>query len=413
MLGCPFTITSDEKKYLNSSCPVICYAKNYTGKGIHIVPHRLLFEKGTRPVEIEVSYWEDLPIFFRTLEGEIPFDLFAASFYLITRYEEYLEEELDKHGRYPAEKSLAFRHNFLTRPIVDQWAIRLKKIVQDTYPEIVFNTPRFQFIPTIDVDSVYAYRHKGPFINGYHLLKEIFSGKFRKAKHRLLVILRQQEDPFFNFGKVTALHQDCGTLPIFFFHCGGYGKYDKKTFFPSYKYRDVKKDISRDFLVGLHPSYRAAFSLFHFRMERKKMESCIMDKSVSHNRFHYLRFRVPESYLMLSREGIAHDWSMGYSNYPGFRAGTSFPFRFYNLHNERTYKLMVHPFTVMDKTLKMDLGLNEEESKQYMLDLAQEVKAVNGTFVTLFHNENLTDAFSWKGWRQMYRSLLKEVMDMC
>ena len=74
---------------------------------------------------------------------------------------------------------------------------------------------------------------------------------------------------------------------------------------------------------------------------------------------------------------------------------------------------MIHPFAVMDKTLKKDLHLNEEESRSYILDLAQKVKVVNGIFVTIFHNENLTDAFSWRGWRKMYHSLLKEVRGLC
>ncbi len=397
---------------MDAKFPVINYAGKYTGKGLHIIPCGLLSEKSIHSIEPEVTYWDELPVFFRTPGKEIPFDLFAASFFLLSRYEEYLEKSWDKHGRYPVEKSLAFRYGFLEQPVVDQWAVKLKKILQEKYPEIVFKTPNFQFMPTIDVDNIFAYRHKGIFVNGLQLLKEVFTGKYRKAKYRLSVILRREEDPFFNLQKITTLHRDCGTLPIFFFHCGGYGKYDKKTFVPSLAYRNVKWNISRDFIVGLHPSYHAAFFPLLFWLERKAMEWCMLDKKLFHCRFHYLRFRVPESYRMLSHEDITHDWSMGYSSHPGFRAGTSFPFHFYNLNNEKTYRLMIHPFVVMDKTLKKDLHLNEEQSRQYILDFARKVKAVNGIFVTIFHNENLTDAFDWKGWKKMYHSLLEELRRM-
>ncbi len=412
ILNCRFTITNDLKKYLDSKHPIVCYAKEYAGKGLHIIPSGLLSEEGIRPIEPEISYWEELPVFFRTSGKEIPFDLFSASFYLLSRYEEYFEKDRDRHGRYPVEKSLAFRHGFLEQPVVDQWAVKLKELLREKYPEIVFNAPNFQFIPTIDVDNIFAYRHKGLFVHGFQLLREVFTGKFRRARYRLAVIFRREEDPFFNLINITSLHRDCGTLPIFFFHCGGYGRYDKKTFLPSFAYRNVKRNISRDFIVGLHPSYHAAFFPLLFRLERKALDRCMMDKKVLHNRFHFLRFRIPESYRMLSREGIAHDWSMGYSSNPGFRAGTSFPFHFYNLNNEKTYRLLLHPFAVMDKTLKKDLNLNPEESKQYILNLARKVKAVNGTFVTIFHNENLTDAFSWRGWKKMYGSLLKELRAM-
>jgi len=412
ILGGQFLLTDNLEKYLNASHPVICYAKEYNGKGVHIVPHGLLSEQGVRPLEPEISYWDELPVFFRTSGKEVPFDLFAASFYLLSRYEEYLEKSRDEHDRYPVEKSLAFRHGFLEQPVVDQWAVKLKKIFLDKYPEIKFNAPNFHFLPTIDVDNVFAYRHKGVLVNGLQLLKEVFTGNFRKAKYRLNVVFRREEDPFFNLKKITSLHRECGTLPIFFFHCGCYGKYDKKTFFPSLAYKSDRWQISRDFIVGLHPSYNAAFSPIRFWLEHWMMERNMLDKKVHHNRFHYLRFHVPESYRMLSRKGFAHDWSMGYSTRPGFRAGTSFPFHFYNLNNEKTYRLMIHPFVVMDKTLKKNLNLNEEQSRQYILNLAQKVRAVNGDFVTIFHNENLTDAFSWKGWRRMYRSLLKELREM-
>ena len=409
ILGCRFTIVSKEEEYLKASCPAICYARDYAGKGLHIVPHGLLAETGIRPLEPHISYWHELPVFFQTGGREIPFDLLAAAFYLLSRYEEYIEKSVDIHGRYPVEKSLAFRHGFLLQPIVDQWAVKLRKILQAHYPELSFETPHFQFIPSIDVDNVFAFRHKGLLINGYHLLRDLFTGKIPKVTYRLSVILRRREDPFFNLGKVALLHQECGTFPVFFFHCGCYGKFDKKTILPSYSYRKAKQNISRDFLVGLHPSYRAAFSPFIFRLEGKALEGCTLDKRIYHNRFHYLRFRLPESYRMLSHAHIAHDWSMGYASHSGFRAGTSFPFHFYNIENEKTYKLMIHPFAVMDKTLKSDLKLSREESVSYVLELAQKVKEVNGVFVSIFHNENLTDAFSWKGWRDTYYSLLKEL----
>lgn len=413
ILGCQYVLLDDEQKYLKASTPSICYAKKYNGKGIHIVPHGLLSETGVRPIDPEVTYWDDLPIFFQTLGEDIPFDLFAASFFLLTRYEEYLEKEKDKHDRYPPEKSLAFRHGFLEQPIVDQWVMKLKKMLKEKYPELEFSVRRFQFIPTIDVDNVYVYRHKGPFINGYHIIKDILKGDAEKAKYRLSVILRLREDPYFNLKKITAIHQHCGTMPVFFFHCGCYGKYDKKTFIPSFRYRNARKNISRDFIVGMHPSYHAGYSPRIFQMERRAMERSTLDKKVFHSRFHYLRFRMPQSFQLLASEKIAHDWSMGYSSRPGFRAGTTFPYHFYNLKNEKAYRLLIHPFVVMDKTLKSDLGLNREEARQYMLNLIEKVRETNGVFVSVFHNENLTDAFSWRGWKKMYYSLLKEVSTMC
>jgi hypothetical protein len=404
-----YLITTDITEYINSPHPLICYSKEYPGKGIQIVPHGLLTETGIHPLDIDISYWNELPVFFRTTGKNIPFDLFAASFFLITRYEEYLEKETDKHGRYPAEKSIAFKYNFLEQPIVDQWALELKKEIEKDSQTLQYSPTHFKFIPTIDVDNVFAFRHKGPFINGLHLIKDLAKGNWAQAKYRFDVISRQKNDPFFNLEELSMLHHQYGAFPLFFFHCGIYGKYDKKTLIPSLGYRYVKKCISRDFIVGLHPSYKASFSSWRFKMEKKTMESGILDRKIYHNRFHYLRFRIPESYNMLSREKITNDWSMGYSSYPGFRAGTSFPFRFFDLERNKTHRLMIHPFSIMDKTLKSDLSLTPDEAYTYTLTMMKKVKEVEGTFVTIFHNENVADVFGWKGWYQMYKSLLKEI----
>src|SRR5579871_2656347 len=42
-------------------------------------------------------------------------DIFAASFYMLTRWEEVVIQQRDEHERFPAEQSLAFRYGFLNR----------------------------------------------------------------------------------------------------------------------------------------------------------------------------------------------------------------------------------------------------------------------------------------------------------
>ena len=65
-------------------------------QSIHILPHGLLTQNDITSQEITMTNWEELPVFFET-EGQIPFDLFAAAFYLVTRYEEYLPHAKDEY----------------------------------------------------------------------------------------------------------------------------------------------------------------------------------------------------------------------------------------------------------------------------------------------------------------------------
>ena len=66
-------------------------------------------------------------MFFSVNNSVFPFDPFAASFFMISRYEEYLPHIKDIHGRFEAKESLAFKNNFLEKPIVDIWINLIKK----------------------------------------------------------------------------------------------------------------------------------------------------------------------------------------------------------------------------------------------------------------------------------------------
>jgi hypothetical protein len=60
----------------------------------------------------------------------------------------------------------------------------------------------------------------------------------------------------------------------------------------------------------------------------------------------------------------------------------------------------------MDGTLKDHLKLTNEESLAKILALKDEVKKVNGTFISLFHNNSLSENDEWKGWSTIYKQML-------
>jgi hypothetical protein len=69
-------------------------------------------ETGIHEQKINCSEWKGKKIFFATA-GDIPFDIFSAAFYLLSRYEEYLPHELDEYGRYSHTGSIAYKEDFL------------------------------------------------------------------------------------------------------------------------------------------------------------------------------------------------------------------------------------------------------------------------------------------------------------
>ena len=56
-------------------------------------------------------------------------DIFASSFFMLTRWEEYVNKNRDNHDRFPVYESLAFKNKFLGRPIVNEYVEMLKNIL--------------------------------------------------------------------------------------------------------------------------------------------------------------------------------------------------------------------------------------------------------------------------------------------
>lgn len=409
VLGIDFRIDNqlDEK-----SIPYdIYYCEKQEGRGLHIHPHSLLFESDIRKQNVTTGEWEGLTTLF-TNKGEIPFDIFSATFFLLSRYEEYTCDKKDQHGRFLAENSIAYKNNFLTHPLIDLWAQKLKEIILSNNPGLKFQSPCFQIIPTIDVDNVYAYRYHGILQTIYCSVRDVIKSEKKKALDRIRCVLRMQPDPYYNLEEVVDWHINNGFTPYLFFHCGGFGKFDKRTLLPSLEYKKLRGKLSQKCQIGIHPSYQAAESLPRFKWEIWKMSQGNPQFSATPNcRYHYLRFFLPEGYRKLISSGIKTDWSLCYSNDPGFRASTSFPFQFFDLTTNQESSLLLYPTAVMDKTLKSNLQLSIEESEKYILKMAEEVKRVNGTFITLFHNQHLTNGFGWDGWKEGYQHLLKKLQE--
>ena len=63
----------------------------------------------------------------------------------------------------------------------------------------------------------------------------------------------------------------------------------------------------------------------------------------------------------------------------------------------------------MDGTLRDYLQLSNKGAYEVILKLAKEVKKVDGTFITIFHNETLSNRGRWKRWKKLYIDIFKKL----
>jgi hypothetical protein len=406
-LSIPVDFTVKVEEFVAHNGPKLSYTKVPLGNEFFIKGNPLLFEQGVNDLEINVQKWDDIPCFFATgSKSAIPFDIFAASFYLISRYEEYLPHVKDIHGRYTAPGSLAYNHGFLEKPVVDIWAYKLLAKIKEKFPDYKYQDRAYEYISTIDIDNAFAYKHKSFLRTFGGFVTDIFKLRLLDVWYRFTVLLNITKDPFDNFQQILKIIKTKNIKTIFFASIGDYTTFDTNVSASKNKYRLLIKDLVDYAVVGLHPSYFTMKDAALLKKEKERLEN-ITNNPVIRSRQHYLRFNLPETYQQLIDLEIEEDHSMGYASRVGFRAGTCTPFYFYDLDFEIQTPLKVFPFALMDTTLNDRMKLTPKQSLGRIRDLKNEVKAVNGTFITLFHNETLSDYLRWKGWKRLYESMIK------
>lgn len=407
----PVKFTTTIEEFIAHNGLKMTYSKAPLGKEFFIRSNELLFDQGVNDLEINIFKHEEVPCFFNAgSKSVLPFDVFAASFFLLSRYEEYLPHVRDIHERFTAEQSLAFKYRFLEKPVIDIWAYKLLEKLQEKFPDYEYKTRAYTYISTIDVDNAYAYKYKSLIRTFGGFIKDFFGLKLMTFWDRFIIVTNIKKDPYNTFRAILNLKKQYKIDTIFFFLVADYTTFDTNVSAAKNKFRLLIKSISDYAVIGLHPSYFSMKDEVLLKKEKERLEA-ITNTPMVKSRQHYLRFSLPETYQNLIDLEIKEDYSMGYASHVGFRASTCTPFYFYDLDFEIQTPLKIVPFALMDTTLNDYMELTPRQSLGKIRELKNEVKAVNGTFVTLFHNESSSNYLRWKGWSKVYESMLKIATD--
>ena len=408
LLRIPYRLLSDLDEFESASQAKIMYGDVAHSDDVFFGSCGLLFKRGIDSLDLEPFDYEGEKAFFPIYNkaSAIPFDVFSSIFYLVSRYEEYQPFVRDEHGRFTAHLSISAQLGVLEKPLVNIWALMVKKILLEKYPDLIFSEKKYKFIPTYDIDSAYAYAHKGLVrsIGGYIL--SLKSLDWKTIVERTRVLFTKQNDPFNTFDLQIDYQKKNSLWPIYFILFGRYGQFDKNINTRNRYFRFLIKRLSDYARIGIHPSYNTIEQPELLNLEIGKLEK-VINKDVTCSRQHFLRLVLPGTYRNLIEEDITHDYSMGYAALPGFRAGICSSFNFYDLDLEVETKLRIHPFAVMDGTLRDYMDLTPTDAIEQIQILINEVKKVNGTFISLWHNESLSNEQRWKGWRRVYEKLIE------
>jgi len=370
----------------------------------------LLWKTGYKKIEnIDIhGTWNKLPTFFTSkAKYTIPFDLFSAIFYLVSRYEEYGNFIPDTHNRFPPESSILVKNNWQKIPLINLWANQLLDDLLILDPTLKHNRREFEFISTIDVDLAWKYKNKGWLRNIGGIVSDLLGFKMDKLKERWQIFSKQLQDPFNNFEYQKQLHQQYQTDNRYFILLGKRSKYDKNTSSNNLFFRQLIRQLNVNCQVGIHPSY-SSNEEFNLVQKEKKILEQILGKSVIISRQHFLKHKMPNTYKQLIDLGIKEDYTMGHTSHSGFRAGIAAPFYWYDVINDKQTELLLVPFCHMDITPMHYESKTIEQACKELTIFMEEVAKAGGLFSILWHNESLSNSEQWQGWNKLYEHTLAE-----
>lgn len=384
------------------------YSKTPIANSLHFPNVDLLFQTGTSAPKPTFNLSSNRPAAFFHQSPHpslLAFDLFALSFYLLSRYEEYQDFEADQHGRFSASESLAHHYHFLQRPLIDEWLWELHDLLKTAYPTLSMRLPQYQFYPSYDIDHAYAFRHKGLGRQVGALGRHLLQLDTNRLRQQLGTWMGLQADPYDCYDYLDSLHQRLNLTTRYFWLLGDYGTYDKNIAPNKAALQTLIQQHAQQYPLGIHPSYGSNASLDQLKKEVNRLAN-ITKQTIDHSRQHFLKLSFPQTYEALLVAGIEVDYSMGYAAQLGFRASTAQAFFWYNLKTECSTKLKVVPFQVMDVSLNTYLNLAIDDCPAAYAPIISATKAVGGTLVSIWHNSSLCEAWQWHGWRKVYEQFL-------
>lgn len=411
LLGLQLRFTTSKEEYLQSKIPKLNYSREALQSGIFIQAAPLLFETDIFQQDIKSGEHEGITTFFLSgKNSHLPFDPFAASFYLVSRYEEYIPFIADEHNRFPAHENILYKHNCLNVPVVNAYAGFLESLIKEANPKVEFKKPSYRFINSIDIDNAAAYLGKGIFrvLGSYG--QDLISLNFREMYSRTRTLFGIDRDPFETFDYVLNLQEKYGYNSIYFALFSRLGQYDRSLTRYSQRLHRYLKGIADFCEVGIHPSYRSNDDANLLEEELLSLER-VLKKDVTKSRQHFLKLNFPKTYRNLLEMEITDDYSMGFAAESGFRAGICTPFRFYDLEQEIETPLLVHPFPFMDGTYIYYKHMSPQEAWPEISNYIDTYKKYGGEFIPVWHNRIFSEKEEeWRGWNEVYELMVSKAV---
>lgn len=351
-------------------------------------------------------------------------DVFGSAFFMLTRYEEAATEMAgaagaeslrDRHERFPASASLAWREDFLHRPLIDEYAEVLWSALLRRWPRLKRKARQPRMLVSCDVDHPY---HPGATSLARMVKRTAGELLRRRGIPAAVAPLRNylagrrgdwRHDPYYHtVDWIMDINEAAGNRVAFYFIPEITDKaMDDTCPISDRAVRAMMKRIAdRGHEIGVHPGYRTYLNAARLRSGRERLQRVLDQEGIwqqiAGGRQHYLRWstRTP---ALWNEAGMSYDSTLGYADQAGFRCGTSREYPMFDLHAGTALRLKQRPLACMDCSIVSYMGLGfTSRALEKMRALKHAAQRMNGDFSLLWHNSFLDTAAA----REIYREIV-------
>lgn len=325
-------------------------------------------------------------------------DVFGSAFFMLSRLEEVVRPDRDRHGRFPLHASLAFQERFAHRPIINEYVELLWWCLKRLWPGLRRKERAFRILPTHDVDQPFDLMPT----TADRLFRRLCGDLVKRKDPRLAVKRLQQQlgvgkgggpDEFDTFQWLMEQSESIGAKSGFYFKANSVNR----KFDPHYRLdkplvkRRMKQIEERGHEIGFHPGYYTPGNRREWLKEWTNFKSHCHDIDVRGGRQHFLRFEVPLTWRFWEEAGLEYDSTLAFADRAGFRCGVCYEYPVFDLIERRKMKLKERPLIFMEKTLLKgrDRCTDNDGDLDYGKNLREAVRSFNGDFTILWHNNKL------------------------
>lgn len=329
------------------------------------------------------------------------FDLFGSAFFFLTRWEELVLPDRDRHGRFPASAAFAFRHQLLQRPVVDEYVDEFWHLLESHGWNRPRHRPAARLVLSHDVD------HPRLWDSPFGPWKTLAASLLRRGDLREAHFWwnNRRRDPFDSFDWLMDLSEKNGLVSQFNF-LGERPRHSDCWYALEHPFVKnlMEKIARRGHRIGFHPSYEAFENDAAFRAELDSLRR-VSPLPVVSGRQHYLRFSVPQTWRGWAHAGLETDSTLGFAEAPGFRCGTCHSFPVFDVQARELLPLREQALVAMDVSFALYRQDTPRQASELLETLRSQVKKHGGEFTLLWHNSSLNDYF-WQPWMEVYQSFV-------